>query len=92
MIIKGRYKTTKEDKFDRWVTYDNVKNYHADYRIEKPKTEEEYLENQISFDLKDGTTIVWSVYHFDELYVMNDDGRTFETLRCIDPRIIKKLT
>jgi len=87
MIIKGRYKDDSKCDldgiiFDHWQIWDGITTYWLDEPQHKPKSPEEYKKVKLAFETY-GENVVLSIYEFDELYIMNNDGKTIETLRSI---------
>ena len=88
MIIKGMQNgkelpTTKGGLLcDRWEIYDNAYGY-TEYKPKDSKTSDELRDNwEISFYYGD-EIFTLKPMDYDKLFIMNDNGKTIETLRNI---------
>ena len=73
--------TEKSISFEHWQVWDCVGTYHLNIPI-NPKTSIDNTTTTISFNSSMGDITLF-VYDFEEFYIMNNDGKTIETLRNI---------
>ena len=77
MIIKVMEKQTKRD-VKNWLVFDDIKNYRIGHNTELAS-----LVYELSFKF-DGNDVVLNLMEYDKAFIMNNDGKTIDTLRNID--------